>query len=531
MSFAQLGSDIDGEVADDVSGYSVSLSSDGGIVAIGASGNDGNGSSSGHVRLYEWNSGTSSWDQLGSDIDGEDGGDYSGVSVALSSDGSIVAIGADYNDGLLGNRSGHVRLYKWNSGTSSWDQLGSDIDGEAADDISGQSVSLSADGSIVAIGATGNDGNSSSSGHVRIFDLKYPTITISSDVTSLKAGETATLTFMLSESSSDFIATDVSISGGALSSFSGSGTSYSSTFTPSADSTTNAVISVASTKFSNAAGNTNSDGSDSNNTVTLSVDTTRPTIAISSDVSALKAGEAATITLTLSESSSNFIASDVSIYGGALSSFSGSGTTYSAAFTPTADSTTNGVISVASSKFSDDAGNTNNDGSDSNNTVTLSVDTSIPEGYEFPTTKKTIKGTKKNDNLKGTNKNDFVTGKKGDDKLTGSKGSDILQGDRGNDILKGSKGNDYLDGSKGVDVLIGGKGADVFQISKGIDLVEDFSIKQGDRIALDKKGKYTIIDDSDGVLIMASAKKQLFLEEVDYDMVIAAGVNLFVQPI
>ena len=51
-----------------------------------------------------------------------------------------------------------------------------------------------------------------------------------------------------------------------------------------------------------------------------------------------------------------------------------------------------------------------------------------------------------------------------------------------------------------------GKGADVFQISKGIDLVEDFSINQGDRIALDKKGKYSIVDDAKGVLIMAGSK-------------------------
>ena len=124
---------------------------------------------------------------------------------------------------------------------------------------------------------------------------------------------------------------------------------------------------------------------------------------------------------------------------------------------------------------------------------------------------------------------DFITGKKGDDKLTGSNGNDLLQGDHGNDILKGSKGKDYLDGSKGVDILIGGTGADVFQISKGVDLVEDFSIKQGDRIALDKNGKYTIADDPDGVLVMASANKQLFLEGVDYDDVIAAGGELFVQ--
>ena len=54
--------------------------------------NDGNGTNAGHVRIYKNISGT--WTQQGSDIDGEAAGDYSGVSVSLSSDGSTVAIGA-----------------------------------------------------------------------------------------------------------------------------------------------------------------------------------------------------------------------------------------------------------------------------------------------------------------------------------------------------------------------------------------------------------------------------------------------------
>ena len=51
----------------------------------------------GHVRVYGWNG--SAWVQKGADIDGEDFSDMSGVSVSLSSDGTIVAIGALYNDG------------------------------------------------------------------------------------------------------------------------------------------------------------------------------------------------------------------------------------------------------------------------------------------------------------------------------------------------------------------------------------------------------------------------------------------------
>jgi len=163
----QLGSDIDGEAADDNSG-SLSLSADGNTLAIGAILNDGvNGTDSGHVRVYTYAS--DDWTQLGSDIDGEAAGDKSGQQISLSADGTTVAIGSHWNDGVNGIDSGHVRVYTYDDGLD-WTQLGSDIDGEAADDISGL-VSISSDGSIVAIGAVYNDGNGDRSGHVRVYDL------------------------------------------------------------------------------------------------------------------------------------------------------------------------------------------------------------------------------------------------------------------------------------------------------------------------------------------------------------------------
>ena len=170
-AWVQVGADIDGEAAGDESGHSVSLSSDGSIVAIGATNNDAGNSNSdnrGHVRIYQYSGG--SWTQLGSDIDGEYAGDYSGGYVSLSSDGSIVAIGAVLNDvpSVYGDNLGHVRVYEYSSG--SWSQLGADIDGEAVGDYFGSSVSLSSDGSIVAIGAINNDAGGTNRGHVRVYE-------------------------------------------------------------------------------------------------------------------------------------------------------------------------------------------------------------------------------------------------------------------------------------------------------------------------------------------------------------------------
>ena len=168
--YVQRGADINGESGYDESGWSVSLSADGSVVAIGAPYNDGNGRNSGHVRVYAWNSTSNNYVQRGADIDGEAGGDRSGWSVSLSADGSVVAIGAEYNDGINGLNSGHVRVYAWNSTSNIHVQRGADIDGESVYDRSGYSVSLSADGSVVAIGARDNDGiNGWESGHVCVY--------------------------------------------------------------------------------------------------------------------------------------------------------------------------------------------------------------------------------------------------------------------------------------------------------------------------------------------------------------------------
>jgi hypothetical protein len=189
-NWIQLGEKIISEAVGDYSAY-VSLSADGTIVAIGGEGNDGNSPWSGHVRVYKYdaskntsvtdqsspNFGPVGWTRLGQDIDGDAEDDESGRSVSLSADGTIVAIGAS------GNNSGYVRIYKYdaskntavtgqsnpNFGPVGWTRLGQDINGEGSNDGSGTSVSLSADGTIVAIGATRNNANGSNSGHVRIY--------------------------------------------------------------------------------------------------------------------------------------------------------------------------------------------------------------------------------------------------------------------------------------------------------------------------------------------------------------------------
>lgn len=157
----QIGQTIDGEAPGDLFGTNVSISSNGNIVAIGAFDNDGNGTNSGHVRVYENNNGT--WTQVGQDIDGEAAGDLSGTSISLSCQGRIVAIGASNNN----NNTGHVRIYENNNGV--WLQVGQDIDGTTSQRFFGSSVSLSCDGNVIAIGSNINSANNPNSGQVTVY--------------------------------------------------------------------------------------------------------------------------------------------------------------------------------------------------------------------------------------------------------------------------------------------------------------------------------------------------------------------------
>ena len=167
-SWLKRGDDIDGEAAGDKSGVSVSLSSDGNIVAIGASLNGDNGFAAGHVRVFAWTDESSSWVKRGDDIDGEALYEFSGIKVSLSSDGNIVAIGGYKYAPNFSSNTGRVRVYGWTDSNSSWVQLGGDIDGEAAEGATFISISLSSDGTIVAMGVPGNDGNGTDAGHTRV---------------------------------------------------------------------------------------------------------------------------------------------------------------------------------------------------------------------------------------------------------------------------------------------------------------------------------------------------------------------------
>jgi hypothetical protein len=158
-SRTQLGQTIYGKVTGDLLGDSVDVTAQGNVILLGSRGYWDNNDRLGYVQVFSLDSDdetagtTGTWKQVGQDIAGEAIGDEFGYSVSISDDGKTIAVGAPFKDGKNGEDSGHVRIYRLDDDGASWEQIGGDIDGDAAGDWSGSSVSLSANGTIVAIGA------------------------------------------------------------------------------------------------------------------------------------------------------------------------------------------------------------------------------------------------------------------------------------------------------------------------------------------------------------------------------------------
>ncbi len=173
----QLGENIYGNATNDNFGWYVDITADGMTIICGSLGSSEANDRPGYVRVFSLVGGdndldTDTWEQIGQDIIREANGNDFGWSVSISEDGKTIAVGANKNDGDNGVDSGHVRIFRLKkyNGTR-WEQIGQDIDSEAAGDESDMSLSLSGDGMTVAIGSPFNAENSNASGQVRVYRI------------------------------------------------------------------------------------------------------------------------------------------------------------------------------------------------------------------------------------------------------------------------------------------------------------------------------------------------------------------------
>ena len=203
-----------------------------------------------------------------------------------------------------------------------------------------------------------------------VIDGVRPTASIVVADTALAVGETSTVTITFNEAVSGLSTADFTVANGALSGLSSGdgGITWTATLTPTAsvEDTTNLIV-LDNTGVQDAAGNTGTGTTDSNN---YALDTLRPTASIVVADTALAAGETSTVTITFSEAVSGLGLGDFTVANGALSSLSSGdgGVTWTATLTPTAsvEDTTN-LIVLDNTGMQDAAGNAGTGTTDSNN--------------------------------------------------------------------------------------------------------------------------------------------------------------------
>jgi len=188
-------------------------------------------------------------------------------------------------------------------------------------------------------------------------DVTAPTVVITLSDYAFKIGDTATATFTFSEAPTGFAEADVTAPNGSLSSFGMTGDPliYTAIFTPTADVTDPTNVITVGTGWTDAVGNPPAGATTSDN---YTVDTTAPTVVIAVTGGSPSATLPLPITFTLSEVATDFAVGDVTVGGGSIANFAGSGTAYTCEGTPT---TPNGTMTfdVAGNAFHDAAGNGN----------------------------------------------------------------------------------------------------------------------------------------------------------------------------
>ncbi|WP_229458995.1 Ig-like domain-containing protein, partial [Massilia glaciei] len=226
--------------------------------------------------------------------------------------------------------------------------------------------------------AAGNAGSGSANSNNYTIDTARPSVVIALADSALSVGETTLVTFTFSEAVAGVTNADLSIANGTLSAVSplDGGVTWSATFTPSANTTdaTN-LITLNNAGVADLAGNAGTGTTNSNN---YAIDNMRPSATIVVADNALVAGESSLVTITFSEAVTGFSNDDLTVANGTLGAVGtlDGGVTWTATFTPTADTTdASNLITLANTGVLDATGNAGSGTTDSNNYV---IDTARP---------------------------------------------------------------------------------------------------------------------------------------------------------
>ena len=238
-------------------------------------------------------------------------------------------------------------------------------------DTNAFSVDVATNGIVASTGALTTTALDGSATAIATIDTTAPTVAITSSESDPTSTSPFSVTITFSEAVTTFVVGDITVGNGTAGTFAGSGTTYTANITPTANGSV--TVDVTGSVAIDAASNNNTAATQ----FSIVYDGTAPTLtsAIFTDA-ALKVGETSLVTFIFSEAITGFTNDDLTIANGTLTTVAGTGTTWTATFTPTDDleDATN-VITVAMTGVIDTATNA---GSGSTNSSNYAIDTKEP---------------------------------------------------------------------------------------------------------------------------------------------------------
>jgi hypothetical protein len=244
--------------------------------------------------------------------------------------------------------------------------------------------------------AAGNS-NLAATQNVQPFDTMPISVTLSSSLAVYKQNSVGTITATFNKVPVGFELKDLTSDNGTFGSFAATTDTkvFTATFTPTPGSTvSNPGIGITAGSYKDAANNNGAAGV----LTGVTMDMISPTVTITSSVATVKKGQTATITFTFSESVTGFTITDIVCPNGTMSNFLGSGTTYTALFTPTPESTaTSSNITISAGTYTDVAGNSGTAGAKPS--LSMAV---VSPGMTIATTSATATTTTRSFNLSFT---------------------------------------------------------------------------------------------------------------------------------
>ena len=219
-------------------------------------------------------------------------------------------------------------------------------------------VATQADGAVennetftVGLGVSGTSfsvtATDTGTGTIQDNDVR-PTVVLNGPTTLQNGAFAVNVTF--SKFVTGFVQSDLAVTNGSATAFSGSGANYTATITPTASGTV--AVAVGANVAQDQAGN----GNDPASPYSVQADLDAPTTSISGPQSRTDLNPF-DVTITFSESVTGFVQGDLTVGNGSATAFSGSGASYTATITPTASGTV--TVTIAANVAQDQAGNGN----------------------------------------------------------------------------------------------------------------------------------------------------------------------------